>query len=74
MTLIGEYRAYRQAFRYWSRGTKGVEAIMKLPERQRDGIVELLVGMRQAQGLPFDEESVIADMKARDDEDAEDEF
>lgn len=72
MTLIEEYRAYRTAYRYWNQGTKGVEQIMKLPDRQRDAIVDLLVGMRKSQGLPFDEATVFEDMAANDPEDDED--
>ena len=72
MTLMQEYRAYHTAHQYWSRGEKGIEQIMKLPERQRNTIIDLLVAMRKAQGLEFDEAAVLADMRANDPVDEDD--
>ena len=72
MSLMEEYRAYRSAWRFYDQGSKGIERIMKLPERQRGAIVDMLIGMRQAQGLPFDEQMIFADMAANDPDEEED--
>lgn len=74
MHLIEEYRRYRHAWRYWSKGSKGVEAIMKLPDRQRDAVVDDLLRMRQSQGLPLDDETIFQDMRSNDDDVDEDDY
>lgn len=68
MTLIEEYRAYRTAWRYYE---QGIATIMKLPERTRSTVIDLLVGMKQAQGLPMDEELLVAEIHANEEAAAE---
>lgn len=70
MALIEEYRAYRAAWRFYE---QGIKTIMNLPERQRAGIVDMLVGMRKAQGLPMDEHLIFEEMQANEAEAEEDE-